>query len=64
MRRANAVLSLIGLFLVTPNAARGQVTPKLEFEAASVRASAPQSGVERPVNGDSSGGPGTSDPLA
>jgi hypothetical protein len=43
MRQANAILGLIGLFLATPNAARGQITPKLEFEVASVRAAAPQS---------------------
>jgi hypothetical protein len=43
MRRANVDLGLLGLFLVTPHAARGQATPKLEFEVASVRPSGPQS---------------------
>jgi uncharacterized protein (TIGR03435 family) len=64
MQRANAALSLIGLILVTPDRARGQVTPKLEFEVASARASAPPSPGERVLpNGDISGGPGTSDPT-
>jgi uncharacterized protein (TIGR03435 family) len=64
MRRGNLVLDLIGPLLVTSGAARGQATPKLEFEVASVRASAPQSVGERVrPNGDTSGGPGTSDPT-
>jgi uncharacterized protein (TIGR03435 family) len=64
MRRANLILGLIGPMLVTCGAARGQVTPKLEFEVASVRATAPLPAGERsPVNGDINGGPGTSDPT-
>jgi len=64
MRRANVVFGLIVPVLVVFNVARGQVTPKLQFEVASVRASAPRSAGERiPINGDISGGPGTSDPT-
>lgn len=64
MREANAILGLMILFLVAPHGARSQTAPKLEFEVASVRASAPQSaGKLVPINGDISGGPGTSDPT-
>lgn len=64
MRRGNLILGLIGPLLVTFTAARGHVAPKLEFEAAFVRASAPQADGERvPPNGDTNGGPGTSDPA-
>ncbi|HEY6346597.1 MAG TPA: hypothetical protein VIY49_34330 [Bryobacteraceae bacterium] len=64
MRQANAVLGVTILYLVAPHGARSQIAPKLEFEVASVRASAPQSaGKFVPPNGDISGGPGTSDPT-
>jgi uncharacterized protein (TIGR03435 family) len=64
VQRANLVLVLIAPLLATPDAARSQVAPKLEFEVASVRASAPQSaGQLSPPHGQISGGPGTSDPT-
>lgn len=64
MRRGKLGLDLIAPLLLTACAARGQATPKLEFEVASVRASAPQSGGEAVLpNGSTSGGPGTSDPT-
>jgi uncharacterized protein (TIGR03435 family) len=64
MWRANLVFGLISPLLVPPDVARGQVTAKLEFEVASVRAAAPRSaGQLSPPNGQISGGPGTSDPT-
>jgi uncharacterized protein (TIGR03435 family) len=63
MRTKSRVAGLASLLFLMPCVSHGQAPEKLEFEVASVRASAPQSGAERPVNGDSSGGPGTSDPT-
>ena len=62
MRRANAVLGLTGLWLLTPNAVRGQVTPKPEFEAATVRPSGPQSTGPAGARQWKNGGAGTNDP--
>ncbi len=61
MRRARVLPALAGLFL-SANAAFGQTTAKLEFEVASIRASAPRIPGQRPVPSTRTGGPGTADP--
>jgi uncharacterized protein (TIGR03435 family) len=57
MRRAIVVAGLACLFLVAPDAVRGQAPPKLEFEVASVKPAAPGQ-----IGFTTRGGPGTSDP--
>jgi uncharacterized protein (TIGR03435 family) len=53
---------LLTPLLLTPDAARPQAPPKLEFEVATVRALAPPAPGEKPGLGRRSGGPGTPDP--
>lgn len=57
MRGANVIASLTGLVLFAPCAVRGQDSPKLRFEVASVKSSPPSSDPSR-----LGGGPGTNDP--
>ena len=62
LRRAKVALGLLGPLLVTPHAALGQATPKLEFEVATVRPSGPQSTGPAAARQSRSGGAGTNDP--
>jgi uncharacterized protein (TIGR03435 family) len=62
MPRSNAAAALICAFLLTPNAARAQAPPKLEFEVATVRALPVPAPGQKPGINRRSGGPGTPDP--
>jgi uncharacterized protein (TIGR03435 family) len=61
MRRSTVLFST-GVFLLTPNFTRAQAPEKLEFEVASVRASAARVPGQRRVPATRTGGPGTADP--
>jgi uncharacterized protein (TIGR03435 family) len=61
MRPLNAGAALTLALLLVPNAARAQAPSNLEFEVATIRASAARVPGQRPTGGRS-GGPGTADP--
>jgi len=62
MRGTSVVAGLTILLFFESDAFYGQVPPKLEFEVASIRASAARVPGQRPAPATRSGGPGTADP--
>ncbi len=60
--RLNIGIALTFALLLTPYAARPQASPKLEFEVATVRASAARVAGERPPRASHNAGPGAADP--